>query len=559
MMANINKVFLLPPADGFNNHISYKSEKNFNKVFHYFDKHLQIKVDDNEYIDELKNKKKKIKLRMKTNLSTERKKTYYTEINKNDYNDINNDYLINSKNIEYKTSKEINMNKIKGLLFRDKNNNLKTSPKQLEENKININFNNKIKNKKKKKIFFTNGALSSFSKDMFNIKMNLHNAKNFSLYRKKSKKKLLSNSPNPSKKIIREYQQKKIIKNKFFYPYQTKYIFKNQEALPLTKFKGLPDSVKKMNKYYMEAVKFDSTKFFDNNFSILRKEQFSANFRNPLLNNNLLSDDRKIITEEKYKEIREEIIAGKEILNEINRGKNINLINNRINVEKIFFKFKIWIIKFAEYVKLLDIKPILYIEMTYKLHKSRDLLFYETQHIKTSEIIKAIKSKNKNLTSKLIEEYPHIVLSKDYFGYTPLHWVVKQKCYNLIANLVLYGANINDTNFIGDTPLHSAIKNNDYECTVLLLIFMANPFIKNRKGEKPFDMGKDYQMNIIRKRIENLYYINTYKRSKVFINNIQNKFINFIKDEFKTQLSKECLDIIEEFEKDKEKKLKQEK
>ena len=97
----------------------------------------------------------------------------------------------------------------------------------------------------------------------------------------------------------------------------------------------------------------------------------------------------------------------------------------------------------------------------------------------------------------------------------------------------------------GDTPLHLAIKKNDYECTVLLLTLMANPFIKNNKGKKPFDDTKDYEMNIIYKKISNLYYINTFKRSKLFVNNIQNKFIYFIIEEFSTQISRDPLNIIE--------------
>ena len=558
MMANINKVFLLPPTDRYN-YISYKSENNNkkgNNIFRFFDKNLHINVlDDNIYIHKLKKKNKTKKFTIQTNFSTDIKKTYFTDINKSN----TEDYIIKSKGIKaYKSSKKINLNRIHDLLFQEKNQNL-------EENKNNLNIissenkKNKEKKSQKKKIIFTNERLSSFYKDMLNLKMNLKNSKNFSLYKKKNSNQLTKSTQIPSKKIIKEYKYKNLkVKNKFFLPNKTKYIYIKQEIIPLTKFNDLPDNVKKMNKYYMNSVKFESNKFFGNNFSLLRKEKFSAQYRNPLLNNNLLSDDIKIIKEEKYKKIREDIIAGKAILNEINKGNNKIVVKNLINIKTIFFKFKKWIIRFAEAVKFLSIKPILYIQIVYKFNTSKDLIFYETQHRKTGELIKALKSKNKNLSLELVEEYPYIILGKDYLEYTPLHWAVKQKFYDIIPDLILYGSYPSARNFNGDTPLHSAVKNNDYESTVLLLIFMANPFIKNNKGRKPFDLVKDYQMNMIKKRIEHLYYINTFKRSITFINNIRTQFIKFINDEFRLQLSKECLEIIGEIEKRKNGKKKDE-
>ena len=119
------------------------------------------------------------------------------------------------------------------------------------------------------------------------------------------------------------------------------------------------------------------------------------------------------------------------------------------------------------------------------------------------------------------------------------------KFIEIIPNLILYGCNPNSKNMFGETPLHLAIKKNDYECTVLLLTFLANPFIKNNKGKKPFDDINDYEMNVINKKITDLYYKNTLKRSKLLVNNIQNNFIKFIIEEFCTQVSKDNLNIIE--------------
>ena len=315
--------------------------------------------------------------------------------------------------------------------------------------------------------------------------------------------------------------------------------------MPTVKFVDLPAHVIKTNKFYLESVKSETSKYFGNNFSILKKEQFSEKFRNPLINNNLLNEN-KFIKEENNKIIKEDIISGKKILNEIYILKaKKSKRKYKSNMKIIYFKFKLWIIRFSQFCKLLEIKPYKYINLYYKYLNNKDLIFHELQLIKTGDLIKAIKSRNLVSANKLIEEYPTTVFSKDYFEYSPLHWAVKVKFLEMIPNLILYGCNPNSQNMFGDTPLHLAIKKNDYECTVLLLTLMANPFIKNNKGKKPFDDTKDYEMNIIYKKISNLYYINTFKRSKLFVNNIQNKFIYFIIEEFSTQISRDPLNIIE--------------
>ena len=164
--------------------------------------------------------------------------------------------------------------------------------------------------------------------------------------------------------------------------------------------------------------------------------------------------------------------------------------------------------------------------------------------MKTSELISSIKSNNINAANRIMEEYPPSVMNKDYFEYTPLHWAVRKKFIEIIPNIILYGADINAGNFLGETSLHLSVKNNDYDSTVLLLIFMANPFKRNYKGKRPFDYINDYQMNLIYKKIERLYFVNEFKRNKYYINDIQNKFIDFILDELGSQLSKVTLDLI---------------
>ena len=563
-MANINNVFLLLPTYQSNDFISYKSENKFKKnknMFRYFN----TNNSNNTKTPKSNNKKtKKLVLINQINFSSVKGKFLYKTDLKDDI-----DYILKSKGININSyidsKKKI---KINNLILENKNTKSNVGKyseekkddidpisriKKFKENSRNKLFKceNNMSSQDRKITFFTNETLSSFHKDIFNLKINLKNSKNFSLYKNRLKKSKITQSNHS----ISEYhlKLKKKMPNSarknenYFYQYKTKYIFKSRDIIPTTKFLGLPDNVKNMNKYYMESVKLESNKYFGNNFSILRKEKFSPKYRNPLLNNNLLSD-RIIVKEEKYNKINEDIISGKSILNEINLGKIKNTKRKNLTpIKIIFYKFKIWFIRFSEFCKLLLIKPYIYLDIYYKNYNNKDITFYETQQIKTAELINSIKSKNLKLSNKIIEQYPTTVLNKDYFEYTPLHWAVKIKFIEIIPNLILYGGDPNAANYLGETPLHLALKNNDYECTVLLLIFMANPFKKNNKGKKPFDYIKDYQMNYIYTTIENLHYKNIFKKSKFFVNNVQNKFIDFIREEFSTQVSKEALELIEQF------------
>ena len=579
-MAKLNKVFLFFHPSQSNEYFIYNTDNDFKSdknIFRYFDSKTDNK--NNGQKNKSKNEEKKI-VTNRTNYSSKKMNLRYnTDLNLND----DFDFIIKSNNFKIKSyfekKKIIHINN----LYYDKNNP-KKSVKNLEENKNNINpislmkkfqSRNKLllKNeifsskKKKEKVLFSYDSLSSFNKDIFNLKVNLKDTKNFSLY----KTRLLRNKKPAIKPIITEYYSKqekmhninKLTKSskkisKYFYPFKTKYIFKCQDKIPTIKFKGLPDTVKNINKFYMDSVKLESSKYFGSNFAILKNHHFSAKFRNPL--NNEILDEKKETKEEKYKEIKEEIVSGQEILNEINLSK-MKLTKKRkiFSMKNIYFKFKIWIIRFAEFCKILAIKPFKYLELYYINFNNNDLIFYETLSIKTSELINAIKSKNLVQCNKLIEKYPMTVISKDYFEYTPLHWAVRKKFIEIIPNLILYGANPNSENYLGETPLHLSVKEKDYECTILLLIFMADPFKKNYYGKRPFDSINDYQMNIIYKKIVNLYYINTFKRSKLFVNNIQNKFIDFVKEEFITPDSKDLSNIIEQISKEINKDKKQDK
>ena len=580
-MANINNIYLSFNPSQSNEYLIFNNTDNeFNSdknIFRYFNTNIENNNKDN------KNRNKKI-VTNQTNFSKKKGNLRYnTDLN----DDL--DFIIKNKNFNVKSyfKKIIHIRN----LFKDKKNLQKA--KNLEENKNNINpiafikkfqFQRKSRNqlvlknenltssKNNEKILFSYNSLSSYSKDIFNLKVNLRNEKNCSLYKTRF---LLKTKKTPIKPIITEYYSKpeknnnnnnkktKLSKSakkitKYFYPFKTKYIFKCQDIIPTIKFKDLPESVKNINKFYMNSIKSESEKYFGNDFALIKKEKFFEKYRNPL--NNELFNEKKEIKEENFKKIKEDIISGQEILNEIQNSKIKITKKRKIKpIDNIYFKFKIWLIKFSEFCKIMLIKPYKYMDLCYKNFNNNDIAFYETQTIKTSDLINSIKNKNIILCNKIIEAYPIAIISKDYFEYTPLHWAVRAKFIEIIPNLILYGADPNAENYLGETPLHISVKNNDYESTLLLLIFMANPFKKNYNGKKPFDLINDYQMKIIYKKIANLYYINTFKRSKKFINNVQNKFIEFIRDEFITPDSKDFSKIIDDIEKEINKGKKKEK
>ena len=561
-MENLNKIYISFPPNLSNGYTFFKSEKALIKkdnLFLYFKTNTRKKDNINNKTS--RNKTEKLLSNFSSKKSKNKIYGYLSDDNK-EYKLKNKNFNINNK---VQKKKKLNVNT---LFYNTNKSDDENTKNDLEDSENNLNpifninnYNEKSRNRlllneetstQDKKTFFTNETLYSYYKDLFKIKINLNKTKNFSLY----KSKLAEFNNTEKKSSIAEYnhklnknekngnkKSKKIIK--FRYPYKTKYIFKTRNFLPTVKFVDLPTRVIRTNKFYFESVKSETSKYFGNNFSILKKEQFSEKFRNPLINNNLLNEN-KFIKEENNKIIKEDIISGKKILNEIYFLKaKKSKRKYKSNMKLIYFKFKLWIIRFSQFCKLLEIKPYKYINLYYKHFNNKDIIFHELQLIKTGELITAIKSRNLVSANKLIEEYPTTVFSKDYFEYSPLHWAVKVKFLEMIPNLILYGCNPNSQNMFGDTPLHLAIKKNDYECTVLLLTLMANPFIKNNKGKKPFDDTKDYEMNVIYKKISNLYYINTFKRSKVFVNNIQNKFIYFIIEEFSTQISRDPLNIIE--------------
>ena len=343
-------------------------------------------------------------------------------------------------------------------------------------------------------------------------------------------------------------------KRDYFYKRRRKYIFKCNPYMIINKYADISDKLKLLNKNNLKSLKKEVNKYFGSSFSIISKEKFPYKFRNPLLNSNYINDNSSE-KNEKSKEIDENIIPGINIIKEINNKKSIEKADLEskkiINKQQLIYKFKSSLIKNSNYIKHISISPHELINNNNIKENNENIDFYINKNKKTTELIQAIKAKNSELVKDIIEKNSLCVTDCDIFKFTPLHWAAKKDFYEIIPKLISYGAQVNSQNFLGETPLHISVKKNNYEVTVLLLIFLASPFIKNSKGKKPFDYTKDYEMNIIYKKITNLHYKNMFSKNKYVYDNIQNELIRFILEEFSTQIKKDCLIIVEDIEREK--------
>ena len=497
----------------------------------------------------------------------------------------------------FKTKKNYNSRnyKINSLNIFNSNNNTmsrKKSYKTYEENKNNLyptkayTINgicpeSKNKNGKDKKMY-TNENISSCVKDLFKRKFskiktesnNNSNIKYSSLTNYTNRK--INNSRNDkNRKIMHSVLTQNVynynyntINNKTIYTTntnkkkkkkilnsysRTKYVFKYNPLFEIEEFKDLPEKIKKLNQNNLNSIKKDTNKYFGQSFSLIKKENFSSKYRNPLLNNNLLDEGKEKI--EKYKKINENIIPGMKIIHEIDCQRS-DLVNNfkpkkKINKKRLLSKIKSIIIKNSNYIKHLSVSALELLDININNKRmDKDIMEIENEEKKTTELIKAIKTGNIVLVDELVKKYRSIISNNDVFQFTPLHWAVKKGFYLAIPKLISYGAQVNAKNYFGETPLHISVKKNNYECTVLLLVFLASPFIKDNKGKNPFEYSEDYQMKIIYEKITKLYYNNTFTKNSLFYEKIQSQFIWFIKNEFCNQLKKEALIIIDGIERE---------
>ena len=333
--------------------------------------------------------------------------------------------------------------------------------------------------------------------------------------------------------------------------------------LKLEKIEDINEEIKRSNLKYIKLLKKENKGIFNNSICIVDKNKFSKEYQNPFTS----PFDKKIYKinydilkheEEANKNfIKEEVFnANKKLIRDmeaeikkraIKKRTYIGILNKKIidyknNKKALYEKIKSTIIKLSKYIKNLyvTIPEILH---QYKIYKN---CFSYSQ---TKELIRAIKIKNVNTCTKLLNNHKYIVLDFDFYYLTPLHWATKNNFFEIIPDLVHYGAVVNFQNFIGDTPLHIGVNNNFYECVCLLLVNFASPFIKDKDGKIPLDNTKDFRMRLVLERIMRIYYESFFLKYSNQLEYIQKRFTVFIVEEFSSELNKDTLQYFKEKQK----------
>jgi len=337
-----------------------------------------------------------------------------------------------------------------------------------------------------------------------------------------------------------------VIKNRRKYPF-----ILNPKPLKPTKFKDLPPNVLKTNNKFVNLLRIENEKVFTHFFSIIEKEKFSKKFQN-IVNMYDIKDKtkkNKKKDDKKYEEgnsssdslINEDIISGKELLNELKKEENKRKIKpKKIDKKLLFYKIKKYIILLNSKMQMMSVY-LNEIISNYKLPKHS----YSSQS--THKLIFAIKSKNEKLVNEILDNNKNIVLDFDYFNMTALHWAAKYNFYQIIPKLIEYGAQVDAFNYIGDTPLLISVRHKYIESAVFLLLYLASPFTKDNEGLDILDYCKDdYRISNIFKKIISLHYISFFHPTKNRLDIIQTKFIEYIVAENKNDLKLGAYNLIKE-------------
>lgn len=328
----------------------------------------------------------------------------------------------------------------------------------------------------------------------------------------------------------------------------------------LEKLEDINEEIKKSNAKYMKLLKKDNSRLFNNNICIVDKNKFSKEYQNPFtspfdkkiykinydilkheeeINKNFIKEEvfnaNKKLLKDMEEEIKKRSVKKKVYIGILNRKNK----DYKLNKKSLYEKIKSTIIKLSKYIKNLYV-TIPEILSQYKINKT---YFSYNQ---TKELIRAIKIKNLNTCTKLLDNHKYIVLDFDFYYLTPLHWATKENFFEIIPNLVHYGAVVNFQNFIGDTPLHIGVKNNFYECVCLLLVNFASPFIKDKDGKIPLDNTNDFRMRLVLERIMKIYYESFFLKYSNQLEFIQKSFTIFIVEEFSSELDKVTLKYFKE-------------
>ena len=328
----------------------------------------------------------------------------------------------------------------------------------------------------------------------------------------------------------------------------------------LEKLEDINEEIKKSNAKYMKLLKKDNSRLFNDNICIVDKNKFSKEYQNPFtspfdkkiykinydilkheeeINKNFIKEEvfnaNKKLLKDMEEEIKKRSVKKKVYIGILNRKNK----DYKLNKKSLYEKIKSTIIKLSKYIKNLYV-TIPEILSQYKINKT---YFSYNQ---TKELIRAIKIKNLNTCTKLLDNHKYIVLDFDFYYLTPLHWATKENFFEIIPNLVHYGAVVNFQNFIGDTPLHIGVKNNFYECVCLLLVNFASPFIKDKDGKIPLDNTNDFRMRLVLERIMKIYYKSFFLKYSNQLEFIQKNFTIFIVEEFRSELNKDTLKYFKE-------------
>ena len=344
--------------------------------------------------------------------------------------------------------------------------------------------------------------------------------------------KLIDNEKNMFKnKLIR----KKIDENRqnILYKYRKQYPFvKASEVINIKESNIIPESINKINKKERTILLNESKGVFQHPINIIKKGRFSKKFENPW--NNSLEPEKKSSFEIK------EIPLGEYILNYNGIKKENNKKNKKYDRNELFYKIKKVLFQIKLIVNNLKI-PFSEIVRSYKIPNS--FINYDRTHL----LNYYIKIGDFAQASNLISVDQDIVIGLDQFGMTPLHYAAKYNFYQIIPQLIQYGAFVDAKNTFGTTPLFLCIQRNFYESIIMLLLYMADPFINIEKNRSLIENGirklEFYTKNIC-KRVKEIYFQNIFGGAKNLYESIQSDIFKFVKNECQDFLETDCYNLI---------------
>ena len=390
----------------------------------------------------------------------------------------------------------------------------------LEENKFQTNVINKLRdkqsalstleysNRKRKKTYFT---------------------KKF----KYSRENILQSFADMNKNKSKVANKKYLIHRKKYNFIQKNYI------MDIDDYTNLKKEVEKFNKNSLALLVKENGKLFAHIGSIISAKKFSEKYRDPLNN----SFERELKEAKKNKEknlIKLNILSGVDLLKDMDKElEKRKIIKKVIKGKSLLLKIKKLIIKKIEYLGHLQIS---FEEMlnNYKIAKTA------FTYPQTENLIMAIRNKDYDSCCDILDKYKYIVLDYDYFHLTSLHWAAKLNFFEIIPKLIQYGAYVNEKNLWGNTPLHISVSQNFYETSIFLLLYLASPFIKNQHNKKPIDCSNDVQFNYMFKKIVDIHYKYSLSRTKLFYQNVQKEFANYVIFEFSNILNPAALSLIKD-------------